>query len=447
MKNKLSYILCILTVCVFVMIFVQNRTGMFKFQKLNGVYYTSEKVPLTFDNFVNGSYQRSLENDIRYDFGFREPLIRLHNQYIWDFYRKSSNYTIMVGKDNWLYGRDELTNYYQSAMYSYTNDKNVMKHSFDLEAQRMYKVQNILAEYDIFIFMSMLPAKTFIYPEYLPENPGLKLPPLHGFKYLPPVFDSLNINYINIQRIFENQKDVVDYPLFPKSGKHWTFVAAAHAFDTTLRYAEKNGNMNIHNYSISEKYPCEAVYPDNDYELVLNLMRPIRGNNYYYTNLQVDNDPSAIKPQYLIIGDSFFFNINKIVPLSQIFKSYHYWYYNSTIYYDSKHNHTSEVDILDEIMNSKIINLSYSPEQLYVFSNGFLPKALLYLTHDDSEIDSTLNAIASTIDNSSAEERLKSAKEILFKEPEQFFPDLANDDVPATRNSRISLILNDKQHD
>ena len=89
--------------------------------------------------------------------------------------------------------------------------------------------------------------------------------------------------------------------------------------------------------------------------------------------------------------------------------------------------------------------MSYSPRQLYIFSDGFLPKALLYLTHEDHEIDSTLQALANTIENASDEEKMKAAQDSLFSSPEAFFPDLALDGVPTTRNSRIQVILKSPQ--
>jgi hypothetical protein len=84
------------------------------------------------------------------------------------------------------------------------------------------------------------------------------------------------------------------------------------------------------------------------------------------------------------------------------------------------------MDILKEILQVKIIDLVYSPVQLYVFSNGFLPKALLYLTHEDREIDSVLNIVP---------------KDSLFLEPEKYFPDLATDSIPTTRNSRCKDLI------
>ena len=222
---------------------------------------------------------------------------------------------------------------------------------------------------------------------------------------------------------------------------HWSYIAAEHAFDTMLRYVEHASHRKLLHYTIGEKYVSEAKNPDADLEAILNLTRPIKPNANYYADVKVIPDSTASYPTFLVIGDSYFWNISGSVPLGNIFRRYQFWYYNSTVYFNDQHHHTSQVNFLDEILNAKIIDLSYSPRQLYIFSNNFLPKALLYLTHEDREIDSTLNALALTIEKESDEDRMKAAQDSLFSSPETFFPDLARDDIPATRNSRIQTIL------
>ena len=441
MKKIVSYILCLLTISVFILIFLQEKNQIFKFDALNGVNNEPKVVELTFENLYQGKYQSYLETHLRYHFGFRELLIRIHNQYIWDFYHKSTNNTVYVGKDNWLFGQKELMNYFQSGMYEYTDNMIEMKNKCLREAVRLHKVQNILDEYGVFVFVSLLPSKAFIYPEYIPNNIEYDKEPFHAIYYYPLVFDSLGINYINIQKIFENQKNRVDYPLFPKTGMHWSYIAAEHAFDTTLRFIEHKANLNLHNYSIGEKYTDKPKHPDTDLEDIMDLLHYIKPNKNYYADVTVDDDTTAIKPSLIIVGDSFFWNINGSVPLTSIFSKYYFWYYNSTIYSLKSTRHTSQVDILDEIINCDIINLAYSPRQLYIFSNNFIPKALLYLTHEDSDIDGTLNAIASSLDSASEEEKMKIAKERLFSEPEKYFPDLDTYEIPITRNSRITEII------
>lgn len=440
MKDIFRKILIIITIAVLTIISVQTVTGFIKMKPLKGAVYEVEMPPFDYYKVANGSFQKGFENYCRAHFGFREFLLRLYNQYLWDFYRKTHNKTVVIGKKDWLFGTREVRDYYVSGTYDYTNDTMEMKRQFQLEAMRMYKVQNILKEYNTFIFTTLLPGKTFICHEYLPEYRGEKKKPFHAVDYYADIFDSLNINYIDLQKEYARLKGNADYPLFPKTGIHWTYIACEHSFDTILRYVEGKTDINLHNYTIGEIYEAAPRHPDTDQEDVLNLLRPIRPNKHYYADVTIDNDSTATRPSFIIVGDSYFWNINGAIPLSKIFSKYSYWYYNSTIHFNPNCNHSSKIDILDEIINADIIDLSYSPRQLYVFSNKFLPKALLYLTHEDSEIDSTLNVIAATSKKNTDEERLNEAKDILFANPEKYFPDLATYAIPTTRNSRIKQI-------
>lgn len=441
MREVFQKILFVLTVVVLLLILVQTTTGFIKIKPLQGSVVKIEMPELTYYTYANGSFQKNFEDYCRVNFGFREFSLRLYNQHLWDFYRTTQNKTVVIGHNDWLFGKREARDYYISGTYDYTNDTMVMKRQFYKEALRMYKVQNILKEYNTFIFTTLLPGKTFIFNEYLPENPGPYLKPFHAVYYFAHVFDSLGINYIDLQKDYELKKGKTDYPLFPKTGMHWTYIAAEHSFDSILRYIEHNTNINLHNYSIGEKYSAAPRHPDTDLEDILNLMRPIRPNKNYYADVTIDNDTTATRPVFIIVGDSYFWNINGSIPLRSIFRKYSYWYYNSTIHFNPNCDHTSKIDILDEIINTDIINLSYSPRQLYVFSNKFLPKALLYLTHDDSEIDSTLQVIASSVKKDSDEERLKDAQDMLFSDPEKYFPDLEGNDIPTSRNKRINNII------
>lgn len=442
MRKTIPTILCLLTMALLFLIFAQERTSVFKLQPLNGVYVDVPNPEFNIKSFSSGTYQANLEKHLRYHFGFREVLIRFYNQYAWDFFHKPFNQTIKLGREDWLYGKREFDNYFISYMYQITPDRSVMKAKFDKEAARLYKVQRILDEYDVFLFMTLLPGKEFVYPEYMPEFDGTMKEPFHAIEYYPKVFDSLGVRYIDVLKVFKDWKGKVDFPLYPKTGGHWSFVASAMAFDTIIRYVERESGMNLRNIQVGDAYPGETMIPDNDLENLLNLFRPIKPNQNYYADTQVILDSTAVKPEFIIIGDSYFWNWTKSVPLASVFSHYSYWYYNSTVYYNSRGSHTRDLDILKEVLNAKIIDLSYSPVQLYVFSNGFLPKALLYLTHEDAEIEAKLDEIAATMDDDTEEEKRKSAMDLLFSSPEDYFPDLAADGVPSTRNSRIGEILN-----
>ena len=77
---------------------------------------------------------------------------------------------MIEGKDGYLYEKEFVRDHYQSLMYNHTDDTTVMINLFETEALRLWKVQELLKEHDIHIFVNLLPGKDVIYPEYLPED-------------------------------------------------------------------------------------------------------------------------------------------------------------------------------------------------------------------------------------------------------------------------------------
>lgn len=444
--KKTCYILSILTLVIFAMIFIQEKTHFIKLQELNGVDYKPKAPEYTFENYSNGSLQESIEDYLRNNFGFREVFIRFYNQYNWDFYRKTVNETIVIGKDDWLFGANDVDEFIKGGLCEYTSDTNETKNKLALEALRMHKVQTILSEYNIFIFITLEPSKSQVFHEFLPNDISYDHKPFHAIDFYKHAFDSLKINYIDLNKWFIEQKDKAEYPLFPKAGLHWSNVAAVYAFDTIVKFVEHAGNMNLNNHKIGDTRPCEPSYPDNDLEKLMNLQRPMKNNQYFEVDTIIEKDPTAFWPRYLAVGDSYHWNIYLSAPIAYVFAKFPYWYYNSSLFYHEKCKSLDEFDFLEELLKHKVINLSYSPVQLYVFSNSFLPKTLLYLCHDDEEIDSTLNEIAKTMGKATEKENAEAAKKALFSEPEKYFIDLDSNDVPKHRNKRINdLIGNNKK--
>ena len=280
MKRKLSKILFISTIVVLTLVLVQTLTGFINLRSLKGAMIKTEMPKLTYKTYVDGSFQRDFESYGKDNFGFREWMIRLYNQYLWSCYHKTSNAYILFGKDNWLYESDFVMDHYQSMMYKYTDDTTIMRNTFEKEALRLWKVQELLKEHDIHIFVSMIPGKDVIYPENLPENTEYFHPDgIHAYDFYKKRFDELGINYIDFVEIFKNEKDVVDYQLFTKTGTHWSNIAATYAFDTILNYMETLGNRNITNINIGEKYYAKTREPDDDLEQLLNLSFKIKSSH------------------------------------------------------------------------------------------------------------------------------------------------------------------------
>lgn len=180
MKKPLYFILCLLTLMVFLLIFIQRQWHPFKTTPLNGV---GEEV-----HFPD-------------DIGFREPLIRVYNQYLWDCHHQTNVESILVGKQHYLYNTDFVDDFLGLHWQNYAPDFTTLHNNLRLEASRLKKVQDILAEYGKTLFVILEPSKVRVYPEYLPDRITPPENNLTAADLYPVLFDSLGVNYINTKRL------------------------------------------------------------------------------------------------------------------------------------------------------------------------------------------------------------------------------------------------------
>ena len=459
MRKHFHKILFVSTIAVMAIILMQTVTGIVKLKPLHGAVTETEKPKLTFKSYADGTFQDSLENYCRNHSGFREWLIRAYNQYLWSCFKETSNATVVCGKDGWLFEETHVRDYYESLMYKYADDNDKMRKIFETEVQRFKKVQELLEEHNVHLFLVIAPCKDAIYPEYLPKNATYLRPDgLHAYDYYKKRFDETGVNYIDFVSLFRNIKDSVDYPLFPSCGTHWSNIASVYAFDSILRYMEVIGNQNLINLDVGERYQAETRDPDNDLEIILNLAFPIKSRPNIYADVGIRKDSTAVKPNFLIVGDSYYFNIAGSTPIWEIFQKYIYWYYNSTIYGDDEHTSTLEVDYEQELMRPDYIMLIYNPVTLYEFSSYFLPRALLHLCYDQTVIDSAAHKMMKEIkfygypdypeflkvaqkSNRSIDEVLYDNVIYMFRtDPEHFFGELSGDQLPVSRNKDLTRI-------
>lgn len=459
MKSPVKVILFSLTGLLLFASMFQKITHVWSFKKLNGVEIPAPKPTLTFQNCCDGSFQNETEAYLKQNFGFRQPLIRLYNQYLWDFYNTSiGNYGILaVGKDGWLFEPWSVDDYYQIQYLQHAINADQMVKQLASEAKRVYQLQHILEPYGCHLFVSLVPSKDMLYPEYLPDHPIANFKSetkMSARSFFKDEYKRLGVNYLDFGEYFQRVKDTADFTIFPKTGTHWSRYSAIFAADTLIRYIEHLGNINIPNLVIGQRTLQDAHEADMDLENLLNLIRPLPKPHYYYAMVTSDKDSTTVKPKMITIGDSFWWNIIYQIPVQEIFSTFPYWYYNSTIYYDPNYHSTKEINIVDEVLSADFINLFYSATQLYKLNDGFTKKALLALCYDPEEIESTSATLEKNICADSAwtaklkqraESQGKTFEEVVKNEaqwlindsPELFFPEL-NNAIPTKRSKRVN---------
>lgn len=359
---------------------IQQQFKIFKFKPLAGAMVAAERPKFSLKSFMKGAYQTQLDKYLSENIGFREFFIRNYNQLTWSLFHKSNNETIFVGKDDWLFNDYVMNHYMGKALYGYAQDEGEMTRKMLADARRLQNMQTVLENYGVNLFVCIAPSKDMVCEENLPmikENE--RETTIRAIDFYPPLFDSLGIHYLNFSDYFIQIRDTVSYPLYYKSSSHWTNLAATYMADTLIRYMELLSGLNLHNVSFSEPYLSWTREPDKDLEVVLNLNRPIETNEYPYVNVIVDDDSTAIKPRWLVVGDSYFRGFQYNLPLDKLFASHHYWRYNTSIFDDPLHDNTSEVDLLRELLTSDIVTVLYTPCNLFDLNRQFLTNSIACL--------------------------------------------------------------------
>ena len=437
--NKIPKILCLVTLTLFLLTILQGATHLIKVKPLKGAYVSAEKPQFAFKDFLVGDWQHKVDSYIKDHHGFREPAIRLYNQYLWTAYHRSTNPgSVVVGKDNYLFEPWFVDEYYNGCFNHFYPDSLTIPdyekgYLFYNRMSRLAKLQAILEEEGVHLFLALLPGKERIYPQYLPDR-GAKAhrDRLWGHHRAYDYYRNSPYNFrcVDICHCFDSLRGHTPYLLFTQTGTHWSSIASTYAFDSVMRYMQTFGPP-IRPVKLGKPYYARTREPDADLDELLNKTFHIPTQRNQYVDVTLVNPAPERNPSLVVIGDSFFWNILYNYPIQELFDHFRYWYYFSSIYYDPAYETVADIDLVDELLCSDYVMLSYCTVQLYNCGNGFINRALLELCYDPDEIQSVRDSLAAdTTSRLSVDQRID-------LHLEQYFPALA-EPFPTKRSSKIA---------
>ena len=430
-------ILCLATMMLFLLPVVQKVKPFVQVQPLKGVYVHTEKPQLTFSSFVKGEWQKNADRYIKEHFGFHEHFIRLYNQCFWTIWHRPADPSpVLVGKNDYLFEPSFVNEYYTGCFNEFYPDSIPLcerPQIFRRRMSRLAKLQAILEEQGTHLFLALLPGKERIYPQYLP-NPRPRTGN-HTSGTQPRAYDLYRNSRYDFRRIdlchcFDSLNGHTPYLLFTKTGTHWSNIASTYAFDSVMRYMQTFGPP-IHPVTLGTPYYAPTREPDNDLYHLLNIMAPVPADSNLYVDVTLTGTAPGRNPSLVVIGDSFFWNILYNFPIQELFSDFRYWYYFSTIYYDPTHDKVADIDLVDELLRTDYVMLSYCTVQLYDCGNGFINRALLELCYDPDEIQAVRDSIAAdTTSTLTIDQRID-------QNLEQYFPAIA-EPLPTKRCTKIA---------
>lgn len=454
--NVTKTILFVLTMALLLVFLIQKQNGIFKFNPLEGVTASMSEPKFSWEAYRTSEYQTQLEGYLDEHYGFREPLVRLYNQFLFDFFRKTYTKEVVIGEDNWLYFEQHVNEYYGTEMYRWYHSKEEACADFDREARLMWKLRGVLQDYGIEFLVFMAPDKGFLYPEHLPDRER-DTTTVNAREYYSAKFDEYGFPYIEMTKWFIELKeaDTLPYSLMPQAGAHWSFSAVL-AADSLFRFM---GSLNGQRFPELEIGPLHESSRwiksgDRDLENILNLMRilPHRYDKLLDAEVTVVKDSATIWPSVLFVGNSFLWRMHDFIPFDEMFRSSEYWFYNSTAHFGKDYDEKAEVgklDILQKILDNDYVVWFTDGNQMYKMSYGFTEKALVALCVSEERRNEVRHHLMDSLGKDAlfmaeiedAEDKTSQlwlfANNMMNKDPERYFPELAGDSIPKARNPRI----------
>ena len=265
-KIRTYFLILGFTAILFLPILLKTKDNV----QLSGV---SEAVILPSFNLKgiwDGSFQETVETYYSENLPGRELMIKLRNQTIFSLFGKSPNKHIIIGKDHVLFELEYVLKYekfYPSITEEFAQDL----------CSKLAAIQEQLKARGKEMYIFITPTKVRYYESYLPDR---YLPSNHFSdslgnyevfsealkQYHLPVYDS--IPYIN------NLAQTADFPLFYKTGTHWSWILSTEVTKDFLRFLNENSQYTFPDLKMDYFPIPEPLPPDADIFHSLNLLIP-----------------------------------------------------------------------------------------------------------------------------------------------------------------------------
>ncbi|HEX5051151.1 MAG TPA: hypothetical protein VFZ65_05230 [Planctomycetota bacterium] len=246
---------------------LQTAFGFAPTFRLSGVVPAAEEAPVSLESWHSGALQESIEAQIEKSLGLRDWMVRLDNQ--WKFWLLGvTKRPVVAGPGGWLVEDGYLT--------SRTHLRGNQGTSIIGSVYALTQAQLVLAEHGVTMLLLVTPSKTETLPEHLPLPYRLVDEANHvrHIDLLRAILDSGCCNHLDAQRLFEQWRDSEpDFVLFPRSGTHWSNVAAARVAVDLLDELERLSGIDLVNLDLAPRVMGKGpAASEDDMAVLANLV-------------------------------------------------------------------------------------------------------------------------------------------------------------------------------
>lgn len=364
--KKLSYLIFLsflLTLCAPA---VQQKFNSFAIAPLNGSFINAEKPQLNKTSWFSGTFQNQTDKWLNENVGFRNLFIRLYNEIEFRLFSNTNAKDILVGKENYLFEQRYIDSYFGVDIEDVESlNKKVLRTKF---------IKDTLETMGVKMLFVIAPSKADYFQEKLPETNLLK-PDITNYDRIIELFNEHDIDYIDFNNFFIQKKHSEQFPLFTKCGIHWSDYGATLVADSIIKKAEYLLHVNLPNLIVTNINKKNLPsYVDYDLGHLLNIFTTIDQGELGYPDIKFESDTNLTKPNALIIGDSFYWNLENTGVFHNSFNCNNFLYYLNTAYNNDQKNSITRLNLKQEIENKNIIIFIVTAAGVQDFDFGFADK-------------------------------------------------------------------------
>ena len=340
-------------------------------KSLKGAITEIEKPEFNLFTLQNVKFQEEYEKYFNEKFGFRSSFVRLNNQLkYWLFQNVQAN-GVVIGKEGYLYEYNYIKSYYG---LDYIGKEQLEKNVRDLKY-----IQEKLEEMNKTLIVVLAPGKGSFFPEYFPDSCIRKGGPTNYTDYVS-FMNKDKINFVDMKSWFLKMKPTSKYPLFPKSGIHWSKYGETIAMDSLLRFIEKKSRLKYPSIKI-KSIEVSATNKERDYDIGegLNLIFQTSTYPMAYPTFEILK-PEKNTHKTLVVADSYYWGMFNSGFSSSVFNNGDFWFYNQEVYPEHYNKQTlvSSIDFKKKISENEVIVLISTDANLFKFPFGFSEIFLKY---------------------------------------------------------------------
>ena len=355
------------------LLFIPMLQQQIKFAKegpIEGFYVDTKEPTLSWNAWTAGSFQTVQEKYTNEQFGFRPFFIRFYNQTYYTLYNQARANKVIIGKEQFLFGEDYIKAYLGK---DYLGDSLIESHT-----NKLRLIKDTLASKGINLVVLLAPGKASFYNEYLPDAYTKEKGIVTNYESIKLNLKQSKIPTLDFFDWFNKMKDTVAFPLFPKTGIHWSKYGEVLVADSLLKYIShirKTPMPWIDTFGFD--VTSDVKDTDDDIERGMNIFTKIPDLEMGYFYTQIKKDSTLEYPKVSVVGDSYYWGILALGLSEKGFNKGDFWYY-----FQEKHStsgqamkKTDEIkDLIKDLESNQVIILLSTDANLRSYFHGFTDK-------------------------------------------------------------------------